>query len=269
VDSPGGVTDLVPETAAEIRAARERKPITAVANTMAASAAYWLASQASEVVVTPSGWLGSIGVYMLHVDWSGNNAQIGVKPTYISAGKYKTEGNPEEPLSESAREHMQEDVDRFYSMFLSDVALGRGVDVETVRADFGEGRVLLAEPSLQAGMADRVETFEDAVARLQATPPRSGAPVGALNLNAEAIHRMLTEAGYSLPRAEVPEPQPDPIPAPEPEPVPEPDPSPDAEPEAGPEADAEPDTTEPPEPPADEPEPEQPAALSVLDALTA
>ena len=61
VDSPGGRIDLVPETAALIRTVRETKPVIAVANTYAASAAYWLASQASDLVVTPSGEVGSIG----------------------------------------------------------------------------------------------------------------------------------------------------------------------------------------------------------------
>ena len=67
VDSPGGQVDLVPETVAMIHAAkRADRPIIAVANTMAASAAYWLASAADELVVTPSGSVGSIGVYMMH-----------------------------------------------------------------------------------------------------------------------------------------------------------------------------------------------------------
>jgi ClpP class serine protease len=58
VDSPGGLVDLIPETAAEIRGGRGRKPIVAIANTRAASAAYWLGSQADELVVTPSGEVG-------------------------------------------------------------------------------------------------------------------------------------------------------------------------------------------------------------------
>jgi len=68
VDSPGGMTDLVPETAAQIRAARDIKPVVAVANTVAASAAYWLAAQASEVVVASSGLVGSIGVFTAHAN---------------------------------------------------------------------------------------------------------------------------------------------------------------------------------------------------------
>jgi ClpP class serine protease len=97
IDSPGGSTDLVSETAAEVRSARQTKPVTAVANTMAASAAYAIASQANELAVTPSGDVGSIGVFAVHEDWTGFNEKFGVEPTYISAGKFKTELNPDSP----------------------------------------------------------------------------------------------------------------------------------------------------------------------------
>lgn len=166
VDSPGGLIDLIPETAAEIRAARGTKPIVAVANTTAASAAYWLASQADEVVVTPSGEVGSIGVFMRHDDLSGMNEQLGIKTTLISAGKYKTELNPWEPLSDDAKAAAQQKVDELYAMFVTDVAAGRGVSAAKVRAGFGEGRMVLADDAVTEGMADRVETLEQTVTRL-------------------------------------------------------------------------------------------------------
>jgi signal peptide peptidase SppA len=102
VDSPGGSVDGVMELASEIYEGRRQKPITAVCNSMACSAAYWLASAASEVVCTPSGQCGSIGVYMLHQDESEALKKEGIKITVIKAGKYKTEGNPSEPLSDEA-----------------------------------------------------------------------------------------------------------------------------------------------------------------------
>ena len=166
VDSPGGSSALLPEVAAEIRAARAVKPIVAVANTLAASAAYWLASQADELVVTPSGDVGSIGVYLIHEDWSQFNEGFGVDLSYVSAGKYKTEGNPDEPLSEDARAHLQESVDECYAMFVADVAKGRGVSASKVRSDYGEGRVLMAKKALAAGLVDKVATIEDTLARL-------------------------------------------------------------------------------------------------------
>lgn len=173
VDSPGGVTDLVPETAAEIRAARGTKPIVAIANTMAASAAYWIASQADELVVTPSGEVGSVGVFMAHEDWSKFDEELGVSTTLISAGKYKTEGNPYEPLTDEARDAFQATVDDLYAMFISDVAKGRSATPAAVKAGYGEGRMALARRAVEAKMADRIDTFEGTVARLVRRPPRS------------------------------------------------------------------------------------------------
>lgn len=168
VDSPGGVVDFIPEVAAELHKARGKKPIVAVANTLAASAAYWLASQADEVSVTPSGEAGSIGVYAAHRDMSGALEMAGIKNTLIHAGKYKIEGNPFEPLTDEAREHIQADVNGFYDMFTADVARGRGVKQQAVRDGFGEGRVLSAKDAVRDGIADRVETLGEAVARLAA-----------------------------------------------------------------------------------------------------
>ena len=166
IDSPGGVVDGIPEMAAELRSLRGSKPIVASANPMAASAAYWLAAQADEVVMTTSGAAGSIGVYATHREISGAMEMMGVKNTLISAGKYKTEANPFEPLSDEAREHIQEDVDHFYEAFTSDVAKGRGAKQSEVKNGYGEGRVLNAKLALAAGLVDRVETLQETVARL-------------------------------------------------------------------------------------------------------
>ena len=164
VDSPGGSVEMVPETAAEVFAARERKPIVAIANTWAASAAYWIASQADELYVTPSGEVGSIGIFSVHEDWSGWNEQKGIQPTYISAGKYKVEGNPDEPLSDEAKAAEQRSVDDYYDAFVADVARGRSVTPAAVRDGFGEGRLVTSKRSVALGMADGVETYESVVA---------------------------------------------------------------------------------------------------------
>lgn len=166
VDSPGGLVDMVPETAAEIRALASSKPIVAVANTMAASAAYWLASQADELAVSPSGQVGSIGVYVVHRDLSAMQQQMGVATTMVSAGKFKTEGNPFEALSASAQAAMQQDVDDIYGLFTTDVATGRGATVAEIRDGYGQGRMVLAGRAGDAGMADSVETLDDVVSRL-------------------------------------------------------------------------------------------------------
>jgi capsid assembly protease len=198
VDSPGGLVDQVPETAAAVRAASAVKNVVAIADTKMLSAAYWIASQASEVVVTPSGYAGSVGVYRVHVDESGLNEQLGLKVTYVSAGKYKTEGNPDEPLDDAAREAWQAAVDDLYGQFVGDIALGRKTSVEAVRAGFGEGRSLGAQRAVEAGLADRVATFDDVLFELlgsassQTVEP--AAALAALEARCAAIQAELEQA---------------------------------------------------------------------------
>jgi ClpP class serine protease len=91
-------------------------------------------------------------------------ASEGVKTTLISAGKYKTEGNPYEPLSDEARAAMQAMVDDYYGMFTRAVAKGRGVSVDAVRNGFGEGRMVSASQAVKNGMADRVATLDQVLA---------------------------------------------------------------------------------------------------------
>lgn len=163
VDSPGGQVGGVAELAREIYQARGQKPIKAVANGLAASAAYWLASAADELIVTPSGDVGSIGVFAVHQDFSQALEREGVKVNLISAGKFKVEGNPYEPLSDEARAAMQSRINGFYEMFTGDVARFRGVTRPAVVGGFGEGRVVGAEQAVALGMADRVATIDEVI----------------------------------------------------------------------------------------------------------
>jgi signal peptide peptidase SppA len=167
IDSPGGSSAGIAELADEIFAAREKKTIVAVANSLAASAAYWLGSQAHEFVVTPSGFVGSIGVFTYHDDFSGHLEQMGIKRTWIHAGRYKVEGNPTEPLGDDARTYEQQIVDAVYDAFTAAVARGRRVSKSAARGEaFGEGRILTAGAALEAGLVDRIETLQQTLDRL-------------------------------------------------------------------------------------------------------
>lgn len=156
IDSPGGIVQGTEELADKIFQLKTVKPIYGVANSLCASAAYWIASQCSEVICTPSGDVGSIGVYACHVDFSEADKKNGVKATLISAGDYKTEGNEYEPLTDEARAYMQEVVDKTYAKFCMAVARGRGVAAEAVKTGFGRGRVLMAADAKKAGLIDRI-----------------------------------------------------------------------------------------------------------------
>lgn len=166
VNSPGGQINGVEELANKIFAARGTKPVVAVANHLMASAAYWIGTAADQVVVTPSSEVGSIGVFAAHKDMSKALEMDGIKVSMISAGKYKLEGNPYEPLAEEARANLQERVNEAYDMFISAVARNRGANPDDVRNGFGEGRTVSAQQAVRLGMADRVSTLEETVNRL-------------------------------------------------------------------------------------------------------
>jgi capsid assembly protease len=165
-DTPGGTVFGLPEVGEKIRNARGKKRVIGIANGVAASAGYWLLSQCEEVVVTPSGQVGSIGVLSMHQDITGMLEKEGVKINLIHFGKYKVEGNPFEALGEEARASIQADVDAYGGMFHRAVSKGRGVPVEKVRSEFGQGRMIMASDALARGMVDAVETFDDVIARL-------------------------------------------------------------------------------------------------------
>ena len=167
IDSPGGSVYGVSELASEIIKARAQKPVIAVANSLAASAAYWIGCSASEFYVTPGGEVGSIGVWQAHFDYSKALEEDGVKPTLISAGKFKVEGNPYVPLDEDAQVFMQSRVDDYYATFTKAVARGRGVPIAQVRDGMGQGRVLGADAALAQGMVDGIASFDDVVKKMR------------------------------------------------------------------------------------------------------
>jgi signal peptide peptidase SppA len=166
VDSPGGAVYGVDELSQEIFKARGTKPIVAVANSFAASAAYYIASAADEVVITPSGEVGSIGTVMVHIEESKWLEKEGFGVRMLYAGKYKTEGNPYEPMTDEAAAAFQGRIDEYYDAFVKAVARNRGTAVATVKSDYGQGRVLGAKAALAAGMVDRIATLDQTIKRL-------------------------------------------------------------------------------------------------------
>jgi signal peptide peptidase SppA len=166
IDSPGGYTDGVEELASEIRAARGRKPIAAIADYTMASAAYYLGCQADEVIASPSALVGSIGCLIVHTEYSKMDEQLGITSTIIRRPPAKAESNEIEPLSDAARAALEERVGDYYGQFVDAVAKARGVTAAQVRAGYGEGRVLTAARAKSAGLVDRVDTFDNTIRRL-------------------------------------------------------------------------------------------------------
>ncbi len=167
IDSPGGCIYGIQELADEIFKARSAKPIYAIANSLAASAAYWIGAQCSELYCTPSGQVGSIGVYIEHSDISQALAINGQKVSIISAGRFKAEGNPYIPLDATARAAIQGNVDQYYSTFTKAVARGRGVPVARVRDGMGQGRCMQAKDAALSSMTDGIATLDQVITQMQ------------------------------------------------------------------------------------------------------
>ena len=168
VDSPGGEVGGLFDLVDQIRAikAGTDKPLWAVANESALSAAYAIASTADRLYVTQTGEVGSVGVVAVHVDESGADAKAGLSWTFVFAGESKIDGNAHEPLSARARTTIQADVDHLYVDFCSLVASNRGISSETARRT--NAAIYRGNLAVRAGLADRVGTLDLAIAEMAA-----------------------------------------------------------------------------------------------------
>lgn len=205
VDSPGGTSYGLEELASQIRDARGTKPIVAQVNSVAASAAYWIASQADEIVVTPSGEAGSIGCYAVHEDVSAALEKAGVKPTLIRGekGDHKAETIAFNPLSSDARSYLQDKVNRDEASFIKAVAAGRKTTQANVVETYGKGRMFGSAELVKRGMADRVGTLNDTLQRFGASAPRYAAAADSRrafaageNPSLAQIEDVLRDAGF-------------------------------------------------------------------------
>ena len=161
IDSPGGEASGSFELARKIRHAATQKPLWAVANDAAYSAAYALAASAQRLIVTETGGVGSIGVIALHIDQSAKDAQEGYRYTAVTAGAHKNDFSPHHPLSDEAKAELQAEVDRLYGLFVEHVAAMRSLDADAVRAT--EAGLYFGANAITAGLADAVSSFETAL----------------------------------------------------------------------------------------------------------
>lgn len=164
-ESPGGTVSGTIDAAEGVAYAASKKKVVAVASDMAASAAYWIISQATEVVATPTSLVGSIGVITSHVDMSGYYKDMGVVVTYIRSAVKKALGQSTEPLSKAARDERQRMVDDLHIQFVQAVASGRQVEVN-VAAGWATGEIWVGQGAVTAGLADRVASLRQVLAEL-------------------------------------------------------------------------------------------------------
>jgi len=158
IDSPGGSASGIDALAGMIYAARGRKPIVSYVEGTCASAAYWIASAADEVIVSPGSILGSIGVVAVFARDSGRTVEI------VSSQSPNKRPNIETP---EGRAVVQTVVDDLAAVFVDDVASHRGMTSSSVIERFGRGGIRVGEHAVAAGMADRVGTLESVIASIR------------------------------------------------------------------------------------------------------
>jgi ClpP class serine protease len=174
LDSPGGEASGTAELAAYVASLRGSFPVIAYVNGMGASAAYWLASAAQEIVVDSTAILGSIGVQMALR--SRDDPKGTTTHTFISS---QSPMKNADPASEAGAKHIQGVVDAMAQVFVESVASNRGVDVKTVLSNFGKGGLFVGQDAVKAGLADRIGNFEGVLAELAAPGRDRGKAKGA------------------------------------------------------------------------------------------
>lgn len=184
IDSPGGAAVGAFELAADIRAMAQQKPITGLVNFSAYSGGYLLAAACSEVVVSQTSGIGSIGVIAKHLDRSKMLENAGVKVTTVFAGDHKNDLSPHEALTDQSMKVLQDIVQESYQMFVGAIAEYRGLAVEKVIAT--QAGLYSGQHGITAGLADRLQSPQDAVDHLSRVVAESRSTRGSGNLSVRA-----------------------------------------------------------------------------------
>jgi signal peptide peptidase SppA len=159
-DTPGGEAAGCDELAREIKALKTSTM--ALVNTSSCSGGYWLAAPCTRIVCAPSGSVGSIGVYIQHMNMAKMLAEWGLEIEFVKNGALKTAGNPYEPLDDAAREYLQAMVDERADEFHAAVAEFRGIEVSVVKGT--DARVMRPAEAISLGLIDAAENPTTAVA---------------------------------------------------------------------------------------------------------
>jgi ClpP class serine protease len=162
LDTPGGMVTGLSGFAEQI--ARSSKTIIAHPIGSAASAGYFLASQANEIVAVDTADVGSIGTVASLMDMSGLFETIGFKETEI-VSEQSPRKRPDLSTLEGQQD-IQALVNADAEIFIEAVAQGRGVSADTVREDFGQGAEFIAGEALRRGMIDGIQSTRDLLTEL-------------------------------------------------------------------------------------------------------
>jgi protease-4 len=175
IDSPGGAVAPSQEIYRALRRVRAKKKVIASMSNLAASGGYYVASAADAVYANEGTLTGSIGVIFTHFNVKGVLEWARIQETTVKSGKYKDALSPFRPFNEQDREEIQSISDDIYGQFIKDVAQGRKLKEEEVRA-VAEGRIYTGRRAKELKLVDELGTFEDAIARAWKEAGQPGDP---------------------------------------------------------------------------------------------
>ena len=153
IDSIGGTVAGAFESLAALEKSAKIKPFYTFADSNMKSAALLIGSVGHKIATTKSAEIGSIGVRTTHINESKLNDRIGIEVTHLTAGKYKSMGNPDEPLSKEAKDYFQSRLDTTYSLFIDAVAKNRKMQTDDVLAA-ADGKVFMGTEAREKGLVD-------------------------------------------------------------------------------------------------------------------
>lgn len=168
IDSPGGTVAGTDDLAKDVKAARKQKPVWAFVQDTAASAAYWIASQADRVIAnSPTALTGSIGTYQVIHDVSGAHEKMGVRSLLFSTGPLKGVGAMGAKITDEQAGHVQSLVNTAQESFDAAVQSGRHLTDKQL-ADVRHGGVMLAKEAQQRKLIDAIQTDSKTMAEFAA-----------------------------------------------------------------------------------------------------
>lgn len=163
IDSPGGTITGLEAFADLVFNHRGVKPMAAFAGGMMTSAAYWIGSAADRIVTEKTSDVGSIGVLMIHHDWSKEDEKMGLKRTILKSGKYKALGNDAEPLSDLAQKTFKAELEYVHGLFV-DAALTRNRGMRDIPdPDVAEAKIYIGQQAVDVGLADKIGSIDTAI----------------------------------------------------------------------------------------------------------
>ncbi|HUB17125.1 MAG TPA: signal peptide peptidase SppA [Acidobacteriaceae bacterium] len=164
IDSPGGGAAASQEIYHEVLKIREekKKPIVASIESVGASGAYYIASAAGKIWANDASVVGSIGVIMEWTNYGDLLSWAKMKPQVIHAGALKDAGDPTHAMTPEEQAYFQGLVDNMYGQFIADVAKGRHLPAEQIKA-LATGQVWTGEEALPLHLIDQEGGFRDAL----------------------------------------------------------------------------------------------------------